>query len=919
MTGFDVFNAIGTIASIVGAINALKDSNNSTAADLFKESCTEAVRQSAPNFADLTTPEEVDVDGDTLITLLKDIDISTLLTSPEEDAALIKIATLFKKCIILPRHQLIPVDLEQRLQPVIKKTFAIFLERLPRNQQATNEMMLEFAQSQLASQDRLIKDTETIKKDTNQIEEINKTTQTTYDTVLDLDARVTDLSNRHLDISPSAAVETVLEKEHQSVINYAKDLLRKNKPQSAIDSLENLKRRIWTDASLTVKFSILTNMAVALFALNREQEAAMLVIEAFQYNHEDEKALSNCASAYFLLEEKKEAEKYAKKTLRKNQVNAQARAILVAISADDEKLEDVIAEVPEYLREKPQIAYAISNIAKHRGNLEEARKWRETVVASDYENDLDFKTGLAAILIEQVLENPLTVYTKQLNDSQKNQLRQAVELLTEAWDSVADTELRTARIDWIINRSTAHYLLGNLKEVIEDLDTALEIGQPDPILIKNRAILALEQGEKENAIEFVEKILSVPETPEASTLLANILFVCERHNEATTTLNDFLMTNPSTELQEDANRLLIQIYIADERFEEAQQISNIMMGSSPTSVLNLVNAARISSATEESEKALSQLKEAYNLAQSSDVFQEIFELADELGKHEQFKEAAVLYEKLADTNYNSEWTQRLLYSYYRSGEAAKALEICQGLREKYGPLENTSKIEYEIYKEIGDLNQAQILGEAYLSGLLGKIICHIFSICDILFYLLNQMERSLQMGKRIHHLREVSEIEAKALRKLSKSRTQPYRRVQRAKLLVHMIDDETLTASKAAKQAGFKSGVSGAHWVNRFNEAGLEGLTDKPRSGKPDTHSQQVRSRVIDLALRKPRELGYPFELWTLKRLQSAFKEREGIHLSDSTIWEWLRNEGLRWKRQQSWFADAEKHDEAFVEKRGPL
>ena len=187
------------------------------------------------------------------------------------------------------------------------------------------------------------------------------------------------------------------------------------------------------------------------------------------------------------------------------------------------------------------------------------------------------------------------------------------------------------------------------------------------------------------------------------------------------------------------------------------------------------------------------------------------------------------------------------------------------------------------------------------------------------FYLLNQMERSLQMGKRIHHLREVSEIEAKALRELSKSRTQPYRRVQRAKLLVHMIDDETLTASKAAKQVGFKSGVSGAHWVNRFNEAGLEGLTDKPRSGKPDTHSQQVRSRVIDLALRKPRELGYPFELWTLKRLQSAFKEREGIHLSDSTIWEWLRNEGLRWKRQQSWFADAEKHDEAFVEKRGPL
>ena len=37
----------------------------------------------------------------------------------------------------------------------------------------------------------------------------------------------------------------------------------------------------------------------------------------------------------------------------------------------------------------------------------------------------------------------------------------------------------------------------------------------------------------------------------------------------------------------------------------------------------------------------------------------------------------------------------------------------------------------------------------------------------------------------------------------------------------NMIDDETLTASKAAKQVGFRSGVSGGYWVDRFNEAGL--------------------------------------------------------------------------------------------------
>ena len=66
MTGFDVFKAIGTSSTIARTINALKDSNNSTAADLFKESCIEVVKQSTSDFADLTNPAEVDVDSDTL-------------------------------------------------------------------------------------------------------------------------------------------------------------------------------------------------------------------------------------------------------------------------------------------------------------------------------------------------------------------------------------------------------------------------------------------------------------------------------------------------------------------------------------------------------------------------------------------------------------------------------------------------------------------------------------------------------------------------------------------------------------------------------------------------------------------------------------------------------------------------------------
>ena len=141
--------------------------------------------------------------------------------------------------------------------------------------------------------------------------------------------------------------------------------------------------------------------------------------------------------------------------------------------------------------------------------------------------------------------------------------------------------------------------------------------------------------------------------------------------------------------------------------------------------------------------------------------------------------------------------------------------------------------------------------------------------------------------------------------------------VQRAKVIVALLDDPKLHATHAGLQVGFSGRQSGVTWVKRFNENGLAGLEDKPKAGRPWTHDQKVRSALISLAQQKPDTLGYPFKLWTLERLQTAFKEREGVHLSDSTIWEWVEGEGFKWKRQQSWFHEAEKHDPEFVEKRG--
>jgi len=166
-------------------------------------------------------------------------------------------------------------------------------------------------------------------------------------------------------------------------------------------------------------------------------------------------------------------------------------------------------------------------------------------------------------------------------------------------------------------------------------------------------------------------------------------------------------------------------------------------------------------------------------------------------------------------------------------------------------------------------------------------------------------------------LRELTELERREIARIASSRTEPVRRVQRAKIIAAMMEEPNLPASHAGRRAGYRSDTPGWEWVKRFNEQGLSGLEDKPRPGHPRIHDETVRSELISLALQRPDTLGYPFKLWTLERLQTAFQERQGIHLSDSTIWTWLDEEGLHWKRQQSWFHEAQKHDPEFVEKRG--
>ena len=169
------------------------------------------------------------------------------------------------------------------------------------------------------------------------------------------------------------------------------------------------------------------------------------------------------------------------------------------------------------------------------------------------------------------------------------------------------------------------------------------------------------------------------------------------------------------------------------------------------------------------------------------------------------------------------------------------------------------------------------------------------------------------MAPPLLRVRPLQSDEAATIDRLRRARTEAAQSVLRAKIIWHSHQGQSVDA--IAETLGVSTATV-RKWVRRFNAQGMAGLQDAPKSGRPPTYSAEQVSTVVATALSAPQTLGLPFAGWTLDRLQDYLNEERGIGIKRSRIDDLLRSEGLRWRKQESWFG--EQVDPDFVEKRGP-
>jgi len=117
----------------------------------------------------------------------------------------------------------------------------------------------------------------------------------------------------------------------------------------------------------------------------------------------------------------------------------------------------------------------------------------------------------------------------------------------------------------------------------------------------------------------------------------------------------------------------------------------------------------------------------------------------------------------------------------------------------------------------------------------------------------------------------IGEQDLIAVAAIARSRTEPARRVERARMLLAYREDPSFFAVGQAVGVHHQT-------VQRCVERALvygamAALEDRPRPGREPTISAEAKTWVVNLACRKAKELGYPHEMWTTRLLARHARE----------------------------------------------
>ncbi|MBP1997103.1 helix-turn-helix domain-containing protein, partial [Paenibacillus eucommiae] len=117
----------------------------------------------------------------------------------------------------------------------------------------------------------------------------------------------------------------------------------------------------------------------------------------------------------------------------------------------------------------------------------------------------------------------------------------------------------------------------------------------------------------------------------------------------------------------------------------------------------------------------------------------------------------------------------------------------------------------------------------------------------------------------------LNEEDQQFLKRISQARTEEFRRVERARMLLHYSEGLSITKIADVLQT---TATKVNRCVNKALEYGVEvALKEGKRPGRPSEITDEAKAWIVELACQKPKEFGYSYEVWTTRLLSSHIQK----------------------------------------------
>lgn len=172
-------------------------------------------------------------------------------------------------------------------------------------------------------------------------------------------------------------------------------------------------------------------------------------------------------------------------------------------------------------------------------------------------------------------------------------------------------------------------------------------------------------------------------------------------------------------------------------------------------------------------------------------------------------------------------------------------------------------------------------------------------------------------------------IEREILEELIKSSTMPYGIVQRAKIILHKLQNDSTSYILKHLQVSWKTVQK---WVTRWTNYEpefrkqkdrtllknliIKRLADAPRSGKPPKFTQEQIVKITSLACTLPESQGIPRSHWSTRSLALQAKKMEIVpKISHESVANFLRKADLKPHRSRYWLNSRARNSSDFDER----